>query len=112
MVNCAVNEAGLRRLASAGYVKFDADLQLASAALEREIDVAELAPAEIELAKSKTSGVWNTIRAPFYTLLGFAIVAVIVAAPNALSSTMTVLAASAGGVGVIVQIMNLMLRGK
>ncbi|HZF29711.1 MAG TPA: hypothetical protein VE907_11365 [Gammaproteobacteria bacterium] len=114
LVSCVSNDPGIRRLIDKGLVEFAPALKIASDAVAEEIRITPRSAAEREFESSRAGGggAWAGIRGPFYTLLGFGVVALIVAAPNALSSTMTVLAASAGGVGVIVQVMNLMLRGK
>jgi hypothetical protein len=112
LVSCVSNEAAVRRLVAQGLVEFGSGLRLSPPAIADEIRLTPRSDSEREFEKSRAVGPWAGIRVPFYTLLGFAVIALIVAAPNALSSTMTVLAASAGGVGVIIQIMSLMLRGK
>ena len=62
--------------------------------------------AELEHQRVHGGGSWSALRAPFFTVIGVGVVAMAIYAPNALSSAMAILAASAGGVGVIIQVMG------
>jgi hypothetical protein len=113
IVNGLRNEHVIRNLWSKGLVWFDGSgFRIVDPALESEIRSADHSKAEVEFELANHGDTWSEFRLPFFTALGVAVIAIIVAAPNVLSSVMGVLAASAGGLVAVIQIMNALTRKK
>lgn len=115
VVNRLRNERVIRNLWAKGLVTFDrelAGLRIVDKALESEIRLADHSKTEVEFELASRGGTWSEFRLPFFTALGVAVIVIIVAAPNTLSSVMAVLAASAGGIIAIIQIMSALMRKK
>jgi hypothetical protein len=112
LVNCRKNESTVRSLANKGYLDCKRGVRIADAAIATEIQ--RTPPTERELAhqRSLNGGAWAQIRLPFLTILALAVVTLIVTTPEALRSGLGVLAGSAAGVGVIIQLLNLFMRAR
>jgi hypothetical protein len=112
LVNCKANEATLRSLAKKGYLRFERGVRLADPAIAEEVD--RTPPTEQELAHERSlgGGAWAQIRLPFLTILAVAVVTLIVTTPEALRSGLGVLAGSAAGVGVVIQLVNLFMKAR
>lgn len=110
LVSCITNERAVRKLLARGLVAFRPTLTIPDPKLRDSVAMTEISQQELEHQKSRAGGSWSALRVPFFTLIAVAVIAISVYTPNTLSMAMGILAASAGGIGVIVQIMGLVRK--
>jgi hypothetical protein len=112
LVNCLRNSNTVEKLWKMRLLLASRGLEIADEETRKQARYSMRSKSEVDFEQAQNKGTWSEVRIPFFAVLGLAVIAVLVATPEALRSVMAVLAASAGGIGVIIQVASLMMRGK
>jgi len=111
-VNCARNSRTIESLWTKRFIAVDPCVRIADDATKQQARDSARSASELKFEHNQTKGTWLAVRMPFFAVLGLAVVTVLIATPQAVPSLFAILAASAGGVTVLIQIANLLMSRK